>query len=146
MSDENAGWDEAVATAQAAFAAQDFTVLIGAELTRFEPGVVEVRVPFRSALRQQFGFVHGGVIAYAVDNAVTFAAGTRLGPELLTSGITVSYLRPARGDLTAIATVVGTTRRQAVVRCEVFAETDDGPVLVASGQGTAVGTAAGAGR
>lgn len=138
MSDESAEWDAAVATAKAAFAAQDFSVLIGAELTRFDPGVAEVRIPFRSQLRQQFGFVHGGVIAYAIDNAVTFAAGTRLGTDILTSGITISYLRPARGDLTAIATVVGTTRRQAVVRCEVFAEAETGPALVASGQGTAV--------
>lgn len=53
-----------------------------------------MRIPFRNDLRQQFGYLHGGVIAYAIDNAVTFAAGTRLGPDILTSGITVSYLRP----------------------------------------------------
>lgn len=131
-------WERAVAVARSAFAAQDFSVLVGAELVRFEPGLAEVRVPFRVELRQQFGFVHGGVIAYAVDNAITFAAGTRLGPDILTSGITISYLRPATGDLTAVATVVGTTRRQAVVRCEVFSAGEAGPVLVASGQGTAV--------
>jgi len=140
MSDDDGQWEEAVATARAAFAAQDFSALIGAELVRFDPGVAEVRVPFREQLRQQFGFVHGGVIAYAIDNAVTFAAGTRLGPGILTSGITISYLRPATGDLTAVATVVGTTRRQAVVRCEVFSEAERGRVLVASGQGTAVVT------
>jgi uncharacterized protein (TIGR00369 family) len=138
VSDEQDEWEQAETVARAAFAAQDFSRLLGAELVRFDPGVAEVRIPFREELRQQFGFVHGGVIAYAIDNAVTFAAGTRLGPNLLTSGITVTFLRPARGDLTAVATVVGTTRRQAVVRCEVFAETDNGPTLVASGQGTAV--------
>jgi uncharacterized protein (TIGR00369 family) len=138
MTDESGTWDESVAQARAAFARQDFSALVGAELVRFEPGEAEVRVPFREELRQQFGFLHGGVIAYAIDNAVTFAAGTRLGPDILTSGITVSYLRPAQGDLTAVATVVGTTRRQAVVRCEVFAEGEGGRVLVASGQGTAV--------
>jgi uncharacterized protein (TIGR00369 family) len=78
------------------------------------------------------------VIAYAIDNAVTFAAGTRLGLNLLTSGITVSYIRPVTGDLRAVATVVGTTRRQAVVRCEVYSEGQSGSVLAASGQGTAV--------
>jgi uncharacterized protein (TIGR00369 family) len=138
VSDERGEWEQAEAVARAAFAAQDFSRLLGAELVRFDPGEAEVRIPFRQELRQQFGFVHGGVIAYAIDNAVTFAAGTRLGPNILTSGITITYLRPARGDLTAVATVVGTTRRQAVVRCEVFAETDGGRALVASGQGTAV--------
>jgi uncharacterized protein (TIGR00369 family) len=131
-------WSEAVAAAQAVFAAQPFSALVGAELVRFEPGTAEVRVPFRPELLQQFGFFHGGVIAYAIDNAVTFAAGTRLGLNLLTSGITVSYIRPVTGDLRAVATVVGTTRRQAVVRCEVYSEGQTGSVLAASGQGTAV--------
>ncbi len=52
----------------------------------------------------------------------------------------MTYLRPVSGDLTAVATVIGTTRRQAVVRCEVYAETASGRVLAASGQGTAVAT------
>jgi uncharacterized protein (TIGR00369 family) len=134
-------WSEAVAAARAAFAAQPFSALVGAELVTFEPGTAEVRVPFRPELLQQFGFFHGGVIAYAIDNAVTFAAGTRLGLNLLTSGITVSYIRPVTGDLRAVATVVGTTRRQAVVRCEVYSEGQTGSVLAASGQGTAVVTA-----
>jgi uncharacterized protein (TIGR00369 family) len=131
-------WSEAVAAARAAFAAQPFSALVGAELVAFEPGTAEVRIPFRPELLQQFGFLHGGVIAYAIDNAVTFAAGTRLGLNLLTSGITVSYIRPVTGDLRAVATVVGTTRRQAVVRCEVYSEGQSGSVLAASGQGTAV--------
>ncbi|HEV7812574.1 MAG TPA: PaaI family thioesterase [Leifsonia sp.] len=131
-------WSEAVAAAQAAFSAQPFSALVGAELVAFEPGTAEVRIPFRPELLQQFGFLHGGVIAYAIDNAVTFAAGTRLGLNLLTSGITVSYIRPVTGDLRAVATVVGTTRRQAVVRCEVYSEGQSGSVLAASGQGTAV--------
>ena len=134
-------WSEAEAAARAAFEAQPFSALVGAELVSFEPGTAEVRVPFRPELLQQFGFLHGGVIAYAIDNAVTFAAGTRLGLNLLTSGITVSYIRPVTGDLRAVATVVGTTRRQAVVRCEVYSEGRSGSVLAASGQGTAVVTA-----
>jgi uncharacterized protein (TIGR00369 family) len=114
------------------FAAQAFTTLIGAELVQFGDGTAEIAVPFRDELTQQNGFLHGGVLAYAVDNAVTFAAATALGPVILTSGISVTYLRPARDAIVARATVVGSTRRQAVVRCEVFC----GDKLVASGQGT----------
>jgi uncharacterized protein (TIGR00369 family) len=113
--------------------AQPFSSLIGATLTRFEDGVAELSVAFRPELTQQFGFAHGGVLLYLADNAVTFAAGSVLGPSLLTASLAISYLRPARGDLRAIATVVGRTRRQAVVRCEVYA----GDTLVASAQGTA---------
>lgn len=128
---------EAQEIAAAAFAAQPFSALLGAQLTRFDDGVAEIVIPRRDELLQQNGFMHGGVIAYAIDNAITFAAGTMLGTEILTSGITVANIRPARGDITAVATVVGTTKNQAVMRCEVYAASSDGtPVLVASGQGT----------
>jgi uncharacterized protein (TIGR00369 family) len=94
-------------------------------------------VPLRADLLQQNGFMHGGVIAYSIDNAVTFAAGSVPGPSILTSGIAVTYLRPARAGLRATATVVGSSKRQAVMRCEVTSVNPDGQtVVVASGQGT----------
>lgn len=33
--------------------------LIGAELTRCEPGIVEIEMPFREELTQQHGILHG---------------------------------------------------------------------------------------
>jgi len=121
-----------------AFNSQPFTGLIGASLTRFGAGVAAVEVPHRAELLQQHGFLHGGVIAYAIDNAITFAAGTVLGTSILTAGISIVYLRPAGSSITATATVLGATRRQAVVSCEVHSTNDQGKdVLVATGQGTA---------
>jgi uncharacterized protein (TIGR00369 family) len=120
------------------FNAQPFTGLMSASLMEFGDGVAIIEVPHRPELLQQHGFLHGGVIAYAIDNAITFAAGTVLGTSILTAGISIVYLRPAGSSITAIATVVGSTRRQAVVNCEVHSTNDHGKdVLVATGQGTA---------
>jgi uncharacterized protein (TIGR00369 family) len=117
---------------------QAFSALLGAELLSFGDGVAAISVPHRPELLQQHGFLHGGVIAYAIDNAITFAAGTVLGTSILTAGISVVYLRPAGAAITATATVIGSTRRQAVVNCEVHSTDADGrDVLVATGQGTA---------
>jgi acyl-coenzyme A thioesterase PaaI-like protein len=45
------------------FARQGIMATLGAELTRVEPGLVEIVLPFRPALSQQHGFFHAGVTA-----------------------------------------------------------------------------------
>ncbi|AFU06312.1 PaaI family thioesterase [Nocardia brasiliensis] len=124
--------------AKKVLAAQPFAELVGTEITGFGPGTVTLTIPIRPELGQQFGFVHGGVLSYAADNALTFAGGTALGANVLTGGFTITYLRPAAGvRLRAEATVIDATRRQAVVRCEIYAESADGTrVLCAVAQGT----------
>jgi acyl-coenzyme A thioesterase PaaI-like protein len=52
----------------------------------------------RADLRQQSGSPHGGVLAYAADNALTFAAGTVVGARPLTAGFTIDCLRPVDAD------------------------------------------------
>jgi uncharacterized protein (TIGR00369 family) len=112
--------------------------LLGARLEVFEKGRATIVVPVRENLKQQNGFLHGGVLAYAADNAITFAAGSTLGPEVLTSGVTVSYIRPASGvTLQAEAEVTYTGRRQAVCRCDLYAVAEGGArVLSAIAQGS----------
>ncbi|MFE3441634.1 PaaI family thioesterase [Nocardia sp. NPDC059180] len=124
--------------ARQVLAAQPFAQLVGTELTAFGGGAATLVIALREELGQQFGFVHGGVLAYAADNAITFAAGTVLGANVLTGGFSVTYLRPASGKLLrAEAKVTGSTRRQAVVSCEIYAEGDDGAaMLCAVAQGT----------
>lgn len=119
-------------------AAQPFARLVGTELTEFGDGAATLVIEIQPEHGQQFGFVHGGVLAYAADNALTFAAGTVLGPNVLTGGFTITYLRPAQGErLRVHATVLGATRRQAVTHCDVYAETDgEEPILCAVAQGT----------
>jgi uncharacterized protein (TIGR00369 family) len=101
---------------------QPFSRLLGARITAFADGAATLEVDIRDDLRQQFGYAHGGLLAYAADNALTFAAGTVLGPAVLTGGFSVQYLRPARdGTLRAEAYVVHAGRRQAVCRCDIYA-------------------------
>lgn len=125
--------------ARAVLAAQPFSRLVGAELTEFAADVAVLRVHLREELRQQNGFVHGGVLAYAADNALTFAGGTVLGGVgILTRGFAIDYLRPARGEvLLARAHVVTHTGRQAACRCDVLTVAEDGRETVcATAQGT----------
>lgn len=115
---------------------QPFSVLIGTELLSFTPGEAVLRVPVRDALRQQHGFVHGGVVSYLADNALTFAGGSVLG-DSVTAEYKINYLRPAIGErLIARATVVSAGKKQAVCECRVYAEGAQGEKLVAVAQGT----------
>lgn len=119
-------------------AAQPFSILLGAELTAFEPGRAELRLTVRHELKQQYGFVHGGVLSYLADNALTYAGGSALpGPGIVTSEFKINYLRPAIGDtLVARAQVIHAGKSQAVCRCDVFALTGSEEKLCATAQGT----------
>lgn len=124
--------------ARKALDSQPFSRLVGARITSFGDGRAVLEVDIREELRQQNGFLHGGVLAYAADNSLTFAAGTTLGPAVLTAGFSVQYIRPATGlTLVARASVVHSGRRQAVVRCDLFTVGADGnETLCAVAQGT----------
>ena len=123
--------------ARAALQAQPFSALLGTELVSFDSRSVELRIPVADRLRQQHGFIHGGVISYAVDNALTFAGGAALGPAVVTSEFKVNFLRLGKGEaLVARASVVPAGRTQAVCRCEVFCVEAGTETLCAVAQGT----------
>lgn len=116
---------------------QPFSQLLGAQMDVFEPGHAQLSVPVAPQLLQQNGFVHGGVLAYLADNALTYAGGSVLAP-VLTSEFKINYLRPATGAdrLVAVATVVGSGKTQAVCRCDIFLERGGERKLCAAAQGT----------
>jgi uncharacterized protein (TIGR00369 family) len=114
-----------------------FSVLIGAELTSFSPGQAELIIPITPQLKQQHGFVHGGVVSYAADNALTFAGGSVLGPVVVTSEYKINYLKPAIGTaLIARASAIYSSRNQAVCRCDIFVVNEGKESLCATSQGT----------
>ncbi len=116
---------------------QPFSKLIGAVLTRFDPEGTELRIPIKDALRQQHGFVHGGVVSYAADNALTYAGGAALGAAVVTSEYKINYVRPAIGqEIIARATAVHAGKSQAVCRCDVFVVNQGKEILCAVAQGT----------
>lgn len=115
---------------------QPFSVLLGTQLEVFEPGTAVLTLEVRDELKQQHGFVHGGVVSYLADNALTYAGGSVLG-DSVTSEYKINYLRPAMGrKLVAKATVVSAGKTQAVCQCSVVAIGDEGERTVAVAQGT----------
>ena len=79
-------------------------------------------------------------MSYLADNAITFAAGASLSVEVVTSEMTINYLRPAHGrSLTAHAVLVFAGRNQAACRCDVYIDDEAlGRRLCAIAQGTVV--------
>jgi len=129
--------DDLLELGKEALASQPFNVLVGAELTCFSPGRAELTIPITPQLKQQHGFVHGGVISYAADNALTAAGASVLGPAAVTSEYKINYLRPAIGTaLIARATVIYSGKTQAVCRCDVFVVDEGKESLCAVSQGT----------
>ncbi|MUV38738.1 hypothetical protein JNUCC1_02609 [Lentibacillus sp. JNUCC-1] len=126
-------------SAKAVLEAQSFSRLVGAQLKVFRSGEVVLEIPINDNLLQQHQFVHGGVLSYAADNALTFVGGSVLGPEVLTSEYKINYMRPAVGEkLIARASVIYCGKRQAVCRCDVFVQDGEEEKLCATSQGTII--------
>ena len=131
------GEDGLLNMGRAVLAAQPFSVLIGAELVSFSKGTAQLQVPVTDKIRQQHGFVHGGVVSYAADNALTYAGGSVLMGSVVTSEFKINYVRPAIGDvLIARAEVVHVGKTQAVCTCKVFVQSEGIEKLCAIAQGT----------
>ena len=128
---------EALARGRQVLASQPLSARLEAELVAYSASGAEVHVPITARVKQQNGFVHGGVISYAADNALAFAGGAELGPGVVTSEFKINHVRPALGTrLAARASVVHAGRNQAVCRCDVFACDDEGERLCATALGT----------
>ena len=57
-------------------ASRPFSVLLGADLLESSPGVAALKIPVRTELMRQQGFVHAGALGSAADNALTYAGGS----------------------------------------------------------------------
>lgn len=105
------------------FGRQSIMELIGARLTRVEPGEVEIELPFRDDLCQQHGFFHAGVTSTVADSAGGYA-GYSLFPadaSVLTVEFKINLLAPADGDLLrAVGRVVKPGRSLTVTEAEVL--------------------------
>lgn len=118
------------------FDRQSFMATIGAELTRVEPGRVELSVPYGEHITQQHGFIHGGIVGTIADNSAGYAAYTLMSPDdsVLTVEYKVNLLAPAKGDrVVARAEVMRPGRTLTIVRSDVFAlEGEDAEELCAT--------------
>ena len=132
----NPGFEEEL---RRSFSKQIVMALIGAELTRVEPGIVEITLPYRDDLTQQHGYVHAGIITTIADSACGYAAYTLMPPgsDVLAVEFKVNLLRPAKGErFVATAEVVKSGRTLTVVRADVQAVSGAQRELVAIMQST----------
>jgi len=124
------------------FARQAIMQSIGAELGRVEPGFIEIKLPYRSDLTQQHGYLHAGIVTTIADSACGYAAFTLMPPksEVLSVEFKVNLLRPAKGHLfLAQANVIKSGKTLTVVQADVFSVAeDDKKQLIATMTGTMI--------
>jgi uncharacterized protein (TIGR00369 family) len=91
-------------------------------LDKVAEGICETSLVVQDRLRQQHGFVHGGVIATLADHTAGGAARSVSGAkDVLTVEFKINYLRPATGDrLRCTATVLRAGRTAIVAEALVF--------------------------
>ena len=116
--------------------------LIGADLSRVEPGVIEITLPYRADLAQQHGYLHAGIVTTIADSACGYAAYSLMPPnsEVLSVEFKVNLLRPAKGEkFLAVAEVVKAGKTLTVVRADVFGlDHEEQRELVATMLGTMI--------
>lgn len=107
----------------ASFGRQKAMRMIGATMTRVEPGFCEIELPFRDDLTQQKGYVHGGIIGMIADSACGYAAYSLMpaSASLVTVEYKINILAPARADLVARGHVVRPGRTLTIARADVHA-------------------------
>jgi uncharacterized protein (TIGR00369 family) len=102
-------------------------------LDKMSEGVCETSLVVQDRLRQQHGFVHGGVIATMADHTAGGAARSVSGDkDVLTVEFKINYLRPAIGDhLRCTASVLRGGKTVIVAEALVYAGSAGKETLVA---------------
>ena len=82
------------------FSRQGAMITLGAELTRIEPGTVDICLDWASGLTQQHGFLHAGMVSTALDSACGYAGLTLMPADaaVLTIEFKINLLAPAKGQ------------------------------------------------
>jgi len=117
------------------FGRQGAMTLIGAELTRVEPGAVDIAVRFRPDLAQQHGYFHGGIVGMIADSAGGYAAFSLMPADssVLTVEYKINLLAPAHGErLIARGRVSRAGRTLTVAQVEVAVIRDGQETLCAT--------------
>ena len=113
--------------------------VLGTEMSRCEPGFVELTQPVTPVALQHHGYVHGGVISTLMDIVGGHAAQTLMGAEdsVLTVEFKINMLAPGDGEtLRAEGHVVRPGRNITVCRMDLYAVKEGVETLICIGQGT----------
>ncbi len=121
---------------RSSFERQGVMGLLGARLTRVEPGLVEITVPFREDLTQQHGLFHAGVSTTVADSAAGYAAYTLFPADaaILAVELKINFLARASGEeLIATGRVLKPGRTLTVNEMDVHCRRGEDRVLCARG-------------
>lgn len=110
----------------------EFSQLLDIVVVEARPGFAKV-VMEPAGKRNHRGFIHGGAIFSLADQAFAAAANAGEIKEVALSA-QISYIRPAREALTAIAERVGGDGQHSLYRVSVF----EGDLLVATLEGVGI--------
>ncbi|GLW35580.1 patatin-like phospholipase family protein [Actinoplanes regularis] len=128
--------------ARRALADQALGRMLGTRLVSLGADGAVIELDSQPEITDRDGTMQGGIVGYAAECAVAFAGAASVGPDVVTAGLTIDYLAPARGrTLRAHGTTVRAAGNRATCRCEVHAVGTDGTeTLVAVAQATIVAT------
>jgi uncharacterized protein (TIGR00369 family) len=121
------------------FARQIIMATIGASLTRVEPGIVDITLPFRQDLTQQHSFMHAGILATVADSSCGYAAFSLMPADaaVLSIEFKINLLAPAEGEsFIARGRVLRAGRTIMTCAADVFALRDAREKLVSTMLGT----------
>ncbi len=107
---------------RASFAKQGAMALLGAQIERVEPGLVQIGLAYRPELSQQHGFFHAGILSTIADSAGGYAGFTLFPADaaVLTVEFKINLLAAADGErLTAIGRVARSGRTLTVCSIDV---------------------------
>ena len=114
---------------------------LGAEISRVEPGEVEVQVACRPELTQQHGYIHAGVVGAIADTAGGYAALSLLPADasVLAVEYKINLLAPAAGErIVAIGRVLRAGRTLTICSLTGDAVKDGTTTRCAVGQQTII--------
>lgn len=119
-------------------ASTPFNMLTKTEVLACENGYAELSMPFDQSMTQHHGYLHGALIGYLADTAISWSAGSVVG-DVVTSEFRVHILAPGKGEsFIARGQVIKAGRRQVVSRADVFAVLDGEEKLIAIATGTCI--------
>ena len=115
------------------FYAANFVRDLDIRLEKTGQGTCETSLVVQERLRQQHGFVHGGVVATLADHTAGGAARSVSGTgDVLTVEFKINFLRPAAGDrLRCVGTVLRAGKSAIVAEALVFCSNSGKEQLVA---------------
>ena len=124
---------------KSSFDRQQCMATLGIEISKIEPGVIELIMPYAEPYTQQHGFIHAGIISTALDSACGYAAFSLMPVEAAVRTIEykINFLAPAKGeDFIFRAEVVKPGRTLTLCDARAYGRTADKKKLIATMSGT----------